>query len=589
MHPHVISEPWGVLLGEGTELGESTTVNGVGSIRLTTSFEDRDKQNPKVSTPSGNITLPAAGFPFIQGDELYQHWYLPTCSVSVTGDSGHTSDINIDGRSHALTQTGVVSRPTVEEQDSGKNPAGIRLSGWIDWQIKNFQELHRGKDNSDPRFDCSTSQNLNRRTWEAASQVWLNSDTEKARVALIVGLSEDDSLRRAMESISSRPRRILERIRRETHVSRIQELDPACIRSYARRPGISAIEKAGARQTLMAVVRRERKNTLENRVATWVMEACNRLSIKYSLENAAFPNDEKIASVARFGRRNIVWRSSEELREVTPVIEQISSPNYPLQFDVRYKLVWDTYLRILREKSVEDNAWLWQRCMWGETARQLLACCLHKIFDPKAVSTPYYRGSIRMGHWTEPPVSPGPFEGGKWGTGWLVDSRDLETAFDHVSVPLGTAPRASLRKLWVEKDLFPGQKHIGLSGCDQFLFWMDSNTLILIWHMYHCGLDESGNELTGILKRCGAALQKLQQTIGGGITISGIMLTADLNRVQDEEARKTNNPVLLEQERVGDSGSFVYALTLPPDVDAWGKFSEDFEAGIRLVLDGILG
>jgi hypothetical protein len=572
MASHVISEPWDALLGNQTELSDATTVNGVGSVRLTTPFSDNDKQNPKVSTPSGNITLPAAGFPFIHNDNLYQHWHLPTCAVSVTGDSGCTSDIIIEGRSHVLTQTGVISRPTVEEQSSGEISAGIRLSGWIDWQIRNFQELHRLKSNPDPRFDSPTFQNLNRRTWEAASKVWLDSDTEKARMALIVGLSEDDSLRRAMESISSRPRKILERIRRETHVSRIQELDPACIRDYARRPGVSAIEKAGARQTLMAVVRRERKNTLENRVATWVMEACNRLSIKYSLENAAFPNDEKIASVARFGRRNIVWKSSEELREVAPISELISNPNYPLQFDARYKLVWDTYLRILREKSVEDNAWLWQRCMWGETARQLLACCLHKIFAPKAVSTPYYRGSIRMGHWTEPPVSPGPFEGGEWGTGWLIDSRDLE----------------SRRKLWVNNNLFPGQKHIGLSGCDQCLFWHKSKTLILIWHLYHCDLDESGEELKEILKRCGTALQELQQTIGGEINISGIMLTADLNRVQDEEARKTNNPVVLEMEPVGDSGAFVYALTLPPDVDAWGKFSEDFEAGIRLVIEEVL-
>ena len=91
-----------------------------------------------------------------------------------------------------------------------------------------------------------------------------------------------------------------------------------------------------------------------------------------------------------------------------------------------------------------------------------------------------------------------------------------------------------------------------------------------------------------MLKRCGTALQKLQQTIGGEINISGIMLTADLNRVQDEKARKTNNPVVLEMEPVGDSGSFVYALTLPPDVDAWGKFSEDFETGIRLVIDEVL-
>ena len=91
-------------------------------------------------------------------------------------------------------------------------------------------------------------------------------------MALIVRLSKEQPVHRALAAISTHPRRILQRYRDNMPIRRIQELDPACIRDYARRPGITAAEKAGSRQCLLAVRRREHRDTLENRVTCWVMD-----------------------------------------------------------------------------------------------------------------------------------------------------------------------------------------------------------------------------------------------------------------------------------------------------------------------------
>ena len=71
--------------------------------------------------------------------------------------------------------------------------------------------------------------------------------------------------------------------------------------------------------------------------------------------------------------------------------------------------MWATYLRIRREKFVLDDAWAWQRVLWAETGRQLLACALNDSVSPLMARTPFYRTESRLGCWTEPPIAPGPF------------------------------------------------------------------------------------------------------------------------------------------------------------------------------------
>jgi hypothetical protein len=401
-------------------------------------------------------------------------------------------------------------------------------------------------------------------------------------MALIVQLSREQTLHRALDAISHHPRRILQRERDETPVSRIQELDSACIRDFARRPGITPVEKAGPRQRLLAVRRREHHTTLENQVTCWIMESAAALAREYCRANTAFASDAKVGWVRAFGRRNDTWRTSEWLRDVGTLHHHPTGPNYPLQFEPRYKLVWKTYLRIRREKQVKDDAWAWQRVLWGETGRQLIGCCLPLCnqWQPIAVSTPYYRTESRQGIWTEPPVAPGPFHT-PWGDCIIFDSRDLDSASGRVC------------QRWLEHPPFRGAEYIGASGCDQILLWPKRNRALLVWHFYHTALRREPDSLKGILARCGQAVEQLMSDMHrfahSQLQLSGLLLVADLGRDVTQLKDDSASCIVLEPSPYLHTGVAVNALCLPPDVDTWPQFVPDLREGFQLVIEELLG
>ncbi len=93
--------------------------------------------------------------------------------------------------------------------------------------------------------------------------------------------------------IRHRLRRRLGRIRVEVPLAAVREMDASSLRHNTRRPGRSLIEKAGAKQTLRAVVRVERFDTMENRV---LAAACR------SMRNEAL---ERLEHIPREQRRTI--------------------------------------------------------------------------------------------------------------------------------------------------------------------------------------------------------------------------------------------------------------------------------------------
>ncbi len=541
-----------------------------------------DLDRPTVALPTGKAALPACSFPFLLGAEPAQAWHIPTDASTHRRDADFRLAISFRNEVFDLLQQGILLRPPPKATDEGIiGTLSGAVAQWIDWQVRAFQELGHIPEVHDGDFEAATRSAVVRRTWESAKKAWLKNETETPRMALIVELSRDQYLHSALESVSRHPRRILQRYRTDTALPRIQELDSACIRDFARRPGITAVEKAGSRQRLLAVMRREQRNTLENKVAAWVMEAEVDLAREYAVANASFDcSDPKVASVRRFGNRSAQWRKSEELFDVAALAHHVESPNYPLQFDARYKLVWKTYRRILREKSVEDDAWAWQRVLWGETGRQLVACCLNQMFNPIGISTPFYRTESRQGCWTEPPVAPGPFQTNS-GDCLLFDSRDLDDASGHA------------RRRWIERPPFRGAQYLGASGCDQVLFWPSSNRALLVWHFYHASLERAEGGLQGILARCACGLEQLGADIRryaqNQVHLSGLLLIADLGRSATQDARQNERCVALEPGPRLTSGGGVNALCLPPpDVDAWRRFSSDLKEGFELVVEETL-
>lgn len=576
VEPQKLPEPWSWLLGEQQPLSSSFQLDGSGSPRLAI---DSTSKTPLVVLPTGQAPLPTASFPFIFGAGKSQAFHLPSDARPHREANDFQTTVLLSDSAFAVQQANAVSRPAEKRPEHGdERKPGHIADAWIDWQVWAFQELGHLPDEPD-EFDAMTRAATVRRTWDAASQVWFRDGSQEARTALIVRLCKEQLIHRALAAVSRHPRRILQRYRENTPISRIQEIDPACIRDYARRPGITTAEKAGSRQSLLAVRRREQRDTLENRVACWVMERLSLRASAFCSENSGFQKDGKVGLVKRFGKNACEWRASEWLHDVASLRQVITQPNYPLQFETRYQIVWKTYQRLLKEKREIDDAWAWQRVLWGETGRQLLGCCLRQCFKPKAVSTPFYRTESRNGCWTEAPVAPGPFHT-RHGECLIFDCRDLDGA------------SGLLRTHWLERPAFRGAEYVGASGCDQILLWPQLNRALLVWHFYHASLSHLDGGLRGVLARCGKALETLSSDLRrfaqSNVRLSGLLLVADLGRVVAKEARGNSPAVALEDGPRLANGGAVNALCVPPDVDAWPKFAADFRGGFDLIVEEFL-
>lgn len=573
LKPLLLDEPWSWLLGRSWRSTNGHVMDGSGSPRLLCTLQFAW---PRVSLPTGHATLPAASFPFFIGGDWAQAFHLPIDPRQHREGNVFIVTAKQGNLTWEVKQANCITRPpATQNAEMPDDKVGSAVSAWIDWQIWAFQELgHLPADRE--ASDAPTREGCVRRSWDKAAEVWFREGRDSGRMALIVELSRQQALHCALDAISRYPRRVLQRVREEMPLGRIQELDPACIRDFARRPGLTAVQKAGPRQQLLAVRRREQLDTLENRVTCWVLEMCCELARNYCRTNASFATDSKVREVRTFSRRATAWRTLGSLNQVARLQHHPNAPNYPLQFEPRYRQIWKTYLRIRREKTVLDDAWAWQRVLWSETGRQLVACCLHRLFEETFKSTPFYRIESREGHWTEPPVGPGPFSS-PWGECLVFDSRDLDSA------------NTISRIRWLRQPPFPGAEHVGASGCDQVLVWPERQRALLVWHFYHLTVTRSRHCLQEVLGRCEKALEVLaydvQRFKQARYRIGGLLLIADFNGLITHQSCRYLTSLALEPGPRSVPGSTVNALCLPPDPDAREEFVEDLVEGFRLILE----
>ncbi|MGA1825732.1 MAG: DUF2357 domain-containing protein [bacterium] len=487
MDPILISAPWDLNVGESDtfQLNDNSllyNIPGKCSPRIIAPIDMMPRYGKK------REYLPQVSFPFWWDKHICAAFQLPTNphpQKSVKEDK-HNFSINIFliDKFHRVTQTDIIVRPSGRQESD----LGRRVESFIEWQIHCFREL--SNDESTISDLEEKSRGITRRSWTTVRRIWVNLDRKEAIMALIVKLVMDKELMRVFKSIVYRPRRILLRYRENTRLTRIQELDSACIRDYARRPGFTFAEKAGPRQVLLAVQRRDTLETLENRVFSWVLCGMAERALDYVATNQHHlkTGSNRVRLVARFNRRCKEWLSSENFQHV--FFEQLQhpiQPNYSLQMDVRYRHVYKTYQELLKEKQALDDAWEWQPILWSESARQLIGCALTELFKETHASTPYYKSESENGIWTEPPVCPGPFETSE-GICIVIDSRDVE---------------ANLNS-WIHDPPFEFAPLLGTLGCDQALFWPKTKTLLIIWFIYWTG---ASNQIFPLLKKAGEALR----------------------------------------------------------------------------------
>lgn len=161
-----------------------------------------------------------------------------------------------------------------------------------------------------------------------------------------------------IDAIVGNIRKVLARERSKVPIGRVQQVDSHCLRWLTRQPGYSPIEKAGARQEILGVVRRENFDTLENRVLKDFLRRCLALSSVYLRKNdkVEWGKEATIIAVSRLKALCIGALERPEFEKVKD-ISSLPQPNYVLQQDRLYSRIWDEYLKILREEDVAERLW----------------------------------------------------------------------------------------------------------------------------------------------------------------------------------------------------------------------------------------
>lgn len=205
----------------------------------------------------------------------------------------------------------------------------------------------------------------------------------------------------AVASIVADPRKVLTREHTEVPLDKIQEMDGFSLVDLARRPGRTVAMKAGPKQRLMALTRRETADTIENRVVLdfirrsaraarqYVDEMCARCPrrtvcrLHDPVTEEACPS-ERVKLVGGYARHCAAWLRGGAFAEVTRLAEPRTRPNYVLQQNIRYVKVWKHYLRLLRLEDVEEDVWRHLRIVWSDMVKMLFMMTWQAQLEPRA-------------------------------------------------------------------------------------------------------------------------------------------------------------------------------------------------------------
>ncbi len=159
---------------------------------------------------------------------------------------------------------------------------------------------------------------------------------------------------------------MLRRSREFQKIAKIQEIDPACLRWLARQPGRDVYERAGSRQQLLGIVRKEDTDTLENRVVKDLLHRARVECANYTSIYRDFQNQERVRLVQKFRRQIINWEKTSGIGAAKRLTGPVQ-PNYVLLHENKYRKLWDAYQLLLSQQKQKDDIWKWRDRTFSES------------------------------------------------------------------------------------------------------------------------------------------------------------------------------------------------------------------------------
>lgn len=220
--------------------------------------------------------------------------------------------------------------------------------------------------------------------WNRLREAWRNAEEEEEpRISEIV--IQAGRMRPFLKDLEKKIRRMLRREREKVQLDRVQEMDRASMRWLSKQPGTTLAQRAGSDQRILAIVRNENFDTLENRVLHAYLrlaerEASEWLAVhKRAIETQRYKSVEKLKKSCK--------SFSAELRRLGVGLASANiTPNYVLSQDKNYKEVHKSWLRLLRNNTVLDDLWSWQAEIWTDFCALSIILSLNELNEAELIS-----------------------------------------------------------------------------------------------------------------------------------------------------------------------------------------------------------
>lgn len=296
-----------------------------------------------------------------------------------------------DGEHWHLHYEGHIPRPGFAARQKGSfGPTSLRAEDLDTFILGCIERIRSGAEGE-----------LGRPGWDLLDEAWSDArlDSRDPPMELVVRHAEHYTL--LLADLVKSPRRVLKRDRDLVTVDKVQQIDIACIRWLIRQPGRDIYEQAGPRQRILAVVREQEPNTLENRVVRDFAARSATLAASYCKRHDRYRGTDRWTLVDRY--RMECRRAEEALAEIgigTPVHPIV--PNFALLRDARYGRIWIAYQEILRHDDERDECWRWQHRLWADFCRLAAQLTVRRMPGAEVVAETPLRifDEQRRGRWT---------------------------------------------------------------------------------------------------------------------------------------------------------------------------------------------
>lgn len=221
-------------------------------------------------------------------------------------------------------------------------------------------------------------------TWGRLREAWKRAEDEaNPKMAEIVRQAR--LMLPVLRELEKRIRRVLRRHRELTPLDRVQEMDRASMVWLSRQPGRNIPERAGSSQRILATVRQENFDTLENRVLHAYARLAADVAREWVREHPRAKTSSRFAQVEEFRKScRVIARTLTDLGVM--IAPPDITPNYVLMQDRGYRKVHDAWLRLLLRRKIEDDLWAWQAETWTDFAVLAVILAIDELEEAELVS-----------------------------------------------------------------------------------------------------------------------------------------------------------------------------------------------------------